>query len=268
MGGIVGLIMTTWNDCDAFSAAYDSLFRSMPSLATNGGVPYGWGFCVVDGGSGPEELECIKDFCSRRTLALFGEAPDLTDALNVGIKYFTGGSDGYPLSIKLPYIGWVHPDMLFPDLGWVPKLVKYLDDHPDVGKVSPIVRRFDEVPEDLRKEGGEPFKAWLAQQMREDTERPGNQCPWIMPLRALKAVEMGKDMWFDPGYKGVANYDDWDLNRRLIDAGFKVMITPETIVIHEGMGTRKTKTHEDNAPLERHNAQYYFDKFGDSRCPV
>jgi len=99
--------------------------------------------------------------------------------------------------------------------------------------------------------------------------RPGNSCPWIIRKKALDELLIRDGCYFDEQYEYCGGYEDWDLNRRLIDNGHKVLITTKARVKHEGMVSRK-KPRKISAYSNagRANADRYTKKWGDTKCPV
>jgi len=241
----VGLILTTCNDLELTKVCLPSLKASMP-------VQYRWGVIVIDSGSTDGTLEYLED----NNWPCYGphSRPDtfpyktehLCEALNAGINLWLGkGGDGqFYKAGAVPYIGWIHADMEFPQEGWLNKLVEFCLEYLDTGKVS---------PNDVGMGGG---------------DRPGNSCPWIVPTTVLMKLHETDGYFFDENFKYTQNYDDWDFNRRIINLGYDVMITERSKVIHEGMGTRKTHTDKKYAEAGKHNMRYYISKWGDGKNPV
>lgn len=232
-GKVPALILTTFpGDEDELGQWYDSLIQSLPGCT--------YGLVAVDGGS-EKCREMLGSVCE-----VLGPYPDLTVALNKGIEhclgtfYEEGGIWQFTRSDIDPIV-WVHPDMRFPEPNWIGKLLEYLEKNPDVAKVSPV----------LQEVGG--------------VERPGNQCPWVLRTSAVRDLLNRDRMVFDPVYTGCGGYEDWDLNRRLMSLGYRVMISDCTTVSHRSMGTR-SKHNTDVAA--RTNSGYYNRKWGDSKCPV
>ena len=239
----VGLMLTTCNDAPMAKVMYPSLMASMPSM-------YRWAFFVIDSGSSDDAVAYFK---SKHEKIYGPHTPDFyptfhqVDALNAGIKTYLGYDPDKNEFTKLDYIGyigWVHADMEFPNKGWLGDLVKVAEEHPEYGKLGP-------------DDWGRP--------VLED--RPGNQCPWIMPVSALMALWKKDGFFFRSGYQCVGEYADWDLNRRLINMGLKVMITSRVHVKHEGMGTRKLQKGEKFHQVNLANASLYGKTWGDYNAP-
>jgi len=243
-GELVGLIMTTCNDLELAHRAYESLCASMF-------LEYAWAFLVVDSGSTDGTVEYFQE----KMVKVFGpHIPEyyptkhMCQALNAGIKMYLGydpDTKEFTQRDYVNYIGWIHPDMTFPQTQWLPELVKVCKENPEYGKLSPDEWQFN---------------------LAED--RPGNGCPWIMPVSVLLELWEKDGTFLDENFKYTQNYDDWDLNRRVINMGYKVMITPRAKIKHEGMGTRKEHQDPKYRRAAYHNAAYYTKKWGDCTCPV
>jgi GT2 family glycosyltransferase len=165
--------------------------------------------------------------------------PDLplTKALNHGIKYFT-------FSSKHPYenVGWLHNDMDY-CRPWVKALVEKLESEKDIGKISPINIRDGDL--------GTP----------NAEEREGNECPWIIPLRIF--MELG---CFDEDFIRGGEKEDWDMNKRIKNAGYRVLISPVSQVMHVAMATR-FKHGTTSKDIQIHNHDVYFRKWGTHDAP-
>lgn len=156
----------------------------------------------------------------------------VSTALNKGIHYFLNKETNL-----ISYdICWIHNDMTFYQ-GWLSALQKYLLEHPTCGRVA-------------------------SHNMRDplDAERPGNELPFLIRGHCFKTIGM-----FDERYKGACGKEDWDMNWRLIDNGWSVMITPESKVFHKGAATR---TGMCSREWEEHNNALYFSKFGTDQAKV
>jgi hypothetical protein len=239
----VGVIVTICNDIELIPKFYRSLVQSMP-------INYSYGLVAIDGGSFDGSVEAMN------TCEVKGPYPDLSVALNVGIRTYLPASKESLLAHygSLPsssegfdYVCWIHPDMLFPMEGWLPKMVDYLKQNPKCGKLSPEDAKFKDHPD---------FNGL--------TTHPGNGCPWVMPVRVLRAIEQDHK-WFDEGFTGIGGMEDWDINKRVLDAGYTVDILHPVYVEHEGMGTRKKKNTNADAVANR---SYYQRKWGNGNCPV
>jgi GT2 family glycosyltransferase len=153
-------------------------------------------------------------------------AESLASALNVGFSHF--------LDADADFIGWIHPDMRFDDPAWLEGLLHELRCWPRVGKVCAANTR-DNLPADM-VDGQE-------------------QCYLI---RREVLAEIGL---FDEGYVGIGGYEDWDMNLRCVNAGYRVVVTPRAKVFHEGMATRSRR---DTTAEQVANAEYYERKWGRS----
>ena len=235
----VGLLICSFNDLELSKVMYPSLVKSMPSH-----IPYG--IVVVDGGSTDGSLEFWKSKAPvihpgdsellKRLNAEPGDLRHLSRSLNIGGKYLMASGE-------YSHILHPHPDMEFPQEGWVDVMVKYLKKEPKIAKLS---------------------ADWDHLRMGD---REGNQCPWIMPVSVIKEMIEDDGYWFDPEFRGIGGSEDWDLNCRLINKGYRVTITSDAIVEHEGMGTRGQKGRDTNQDA-LYNRGYYVSKWGTHMSPV
>lgn len=151
----------------------------------------------------------------------------LTQAFNVAARKL----------LENPEVAWlssIHNDMEFPH-PWMAALVKLLEADPTLGKICPINLRDGE----------------------HQLEREGNETPWVMR----------KEVWeqiggCDEHYIGGGSCGDWDENRRIVNLGLKVIITPDAQVFHHAMLTR-AKYGTTNSSADHHNREYYRQKWGD-----
>lgn len=134
------------------------------------------------------------------------------------------------------YIGWVHPDAIYEN-AWLSELVKSLAQYPTVGKICSHNTR-----------DGLPINNEL---------RPGHEQIYLVRRGVLLSVGL-----FDPQFKGIGGFEDLDLNRRILQEGWRVVICPSSHVEHFGMGTRSKR---DTSEEQKHNRQKYHQKWGDTK---
>ncbi len=254
MGPLIGILLTTFNDLDMSRVVYDEMMKSVTSR------PYA--FVVVDAGSTDGTVEwwehhALVIHAAREDITTYVGQRDadslkhLSIALNVGINNLKNQG--------AKYICWIHADMKFPQENWIDVLVDRLERDPEIGKIAP-----DDV-----KWGNQP-------------ERVGNNCPHVVSVEMYERVaeqrrkvhgdECDKcslkntcPLWFCEKFIGIGGYEDWDLNAIIMDVGKKVIITPESKVDHEGMGTRQRR---DTTGEAKHNAGVYCSRYktGDPPC--
>ena len=215
-----GLVLTTFNDLDISKKMYDTLPQTL------GPKDF---IVVVDGGSSDGSVEFWESDHEMHTeKSTRRAAKHLSVALNVGIdRCIQRGAD---------FVCWIHADMKFDeDAHWLDTLIKKLVEHPEIGKIHPEC-----VNDEHRSKG---------------PERPGNSCPWVMRTSTLLMIDalrkergglhsnraLHEHEYFNEAYVGIGGREDWDLNNYVLDLGLGVMITPESVVWHEGMGTRKRR---------------------------
>lgn len=220
-----GILLTTFNDFDMSKVMHETL----EPCIIKANEYFGNGHCMVtvDAGSSDESIDfwkqhghvIHKDNSNR-------ELKHLSVALNSGIDYLIDNDCNYLI--------WVHADMKFDeDEKWIIKLINKIDKHPDIGKIHPECFR-----------NGQKLKFG---------DRPGNSCPWVIKKDVFLMIDerrkqtgirtrpIGLREYFFERFIGIGGREDWDLNNNILDLGFKVMITSDTIIWHKGMGTRESR---------------------------
>lgn len=224
----VGLILTTFNDMPEAGEAYNSL------ILTHAEYPFD--LVVVDAGSSDDTVDF---FCASQAERVIQQECHLSEALNLGIDHFIGRG--------VNYIGWVHPDMEFPQTDWLRIMVTILAGDRSIGKLG--ADSLGRCGEDLRS---------------------GNTCPWVCPTKTLGALRDRDGFCFDEQFVFCGGYEDWDLNRRIIQAGQSVLITSQAQIQHESMVSRNKPREgvSDYHNAGRINAEKYTEKWGDCDPPV
>lgn len=154
----------------------------------------------------------------------------LAEALNMCFRRLL--ADGYE------YIGWIHPDMRFEDPEWLTGLLHELRCWPKVGKVCAANTR-DMLPEDMID---------------------GHEQCYLIRASVLREIGL-----FDEQFVGIGGWEDVDMHRRILNAGYRVCLTPRSLVFHEGMGTRSRR---DTTAEQIHNAGVYRAKWGNNEFCV
>lgn len=176
-------------------------------------------------------LDSAKDHIDMQVYEV-DELIPLTEALNFGFNHFRQRND-------IQYIGWIHPDMRFDDPQWLYHLWGGLQSYPKIGKICAANTR-DNVPKDYI---------------------PGHEQCFIIRKDIINKIGL-----FDEKYVGIGGYEDWDMNKRILNHdGYKIMISPHAKVYHKGMATRERR---DTTREQLLNAQYYHDKWQTSNAPV
>jgi GT2 family glycosyltransferase len=237
----IGIIVCTFNDFHLSQTMYSSLAASMP-------VDEPYALVCIDGGSTDDSVDFWQSKCSvlgphdPDVLRTFGRTPEqmksFAACLNLGIEYLE----------ECDYIVQIHPDMVFIQPGWANKMAEYLDDHPDVGRVA-----------------SEQLVHASIEDIMKRKERPGNNPCMCFPKATIEKLNRKYGYVYDEGFTRAGGWEDWDLNRRIIALGLRVMITPTAVIKHPGMSSRK---YPGSAKAETYNAQHYFKKYGDYKCPV
>lgn len=152
---------------------------------------------------------------------------DLTVSLNRSIEFLLNDPN-------VGYIGWFHPDMVGHS-GWESTLAQSMLEHQEAGKISAYNNRDCEEPH--------------TQELYEGHE----QC-FLIRRGVLERVGL-----FDERFLGIGGYEDWDMNNRIREEGYKVLINPKSVVRHLGMYTRSQK---DQSFFAQMNRNYYYAKWG------
>ena len=223
----VGLLLITYNDAENLVPMIESLEAT---------VDFPTHIQVIDMGSTDGTIDIIHQWVEKSSplnfkiqsidYSCWTKLHSLAKTMNVGFKSLLSRQE-------CEYIGWIHPDMVFFP-GWLTELVATLQVHPEVGKICSFNSR-DGLPQNY-----ELFE--------------GQEQAYIIRRGVLLKVGL-----FDEQFIGIGGYEDWDLNNRIRREGFKVAITPKSIVWHKGMATRERR---DTSAEQIHNAGLYRAKWG------
>lgn len=234
----VGIVFIGFNDIKLLPSMYDSLLKTINKPV---------GMVAIDVGSTDGTREWFESKMmtlgphNPDMLAQFGYKPDdmphLSRCLNLGIKVLQSGC------CDINQILWAHLDCDYWNNGnganWLESLEKYLDDHKDVGKVAPET---------------DPPGA--------QGERPGDQCPPMLTIQAIDALNKKYGEVYPEKYLYM-HMEDWAIDRRLALVGYKTMIASTPVIRHDGMGSRKnSKNSKEINWAYGHNAKLYYDEFG------
>lgn len=222
----VGLVLLTYNDEENLPACLESLFST---------IDYPTVLIALDLGSTDSSralLESFQQECYKNTnikdfsiVNRQGLEP-LTVSLNFGFSYLMGRQE-------CEYIGWIHPDMVF-EKGWLQELVTTLQTNQEVGKACSFNTR-----------DGEPWGPELLD---------GQEQAYIIRRGVLLKVGL-----FDEKFIGIGGWEDEDMNARIYQEGFKIVIAPKSKVYHKGMATRERR---DTTAEQIYNAEVYRKKWG------
>lgn len=189
---------------------------------------------VIDNGSTDDSAEKCRQFQREGTevTVLVEPGRSLAEALNIGLRHYLPRG-------HIHYVGWVHPDMEFLDATWLEALRHAMDTHPELAKVC----------------------AANINQPIPDRPIDGHEQCYLIRKSVLQTVGL-----FDESFIGIGGFEDWDLNRRLMNHNHsRVMIWPTAKVRHNAMGTRSRRDTDADA---RHNAARFHEKWGTYAAPV
>lgn len=151
----------------------------------------------------------------------------LAKSLNRGFRFLMSRQE-------CELIGWCHPDALY-EPEWLSNLVSVLNTAPTIGKVCSYNTR-DSLPV-------------------SDYLIPGHEQIYLIRRGVLYKAGL-----FDEQFIDIGGWEDIDHDRRVIQEGWGVVISPTSKVNHFGMGTRSKR---DTSQAQKHNAQVYHNKWGD-----
>lgn len=223
----VGILLITYNDSQ-------ELEYMLPTFEDT--VDYPTYLHIIDEGSTDDSVQICTSWIDKCTnpkiidvhLEQNGKLESLTKAMNRGFRSIMARQE-------CEYIGWAHGDMRFEWAGWLSGLVQAMS-FPEVGKVSSYNTR----------DHGYALDTNMLYEGHE-------QC-YLIKRGVLYQVGL-----FDEQYLGIGGYEDWDLNNRIRNDGFKTIITTNSQVYHAGMGTRGKR---DNTFAAQYNKEYYTKKWG------
>lgn len=223
----VGLLLITYND----SLLLDSMLESLVNT-----INYPTVLLCVDIGSKDDSLEKLNAF---KESAWFKNS-NITDVTIVQRSYLESLAEtmnyGFAELMKrqeCEYIGWIHPDMLFTN-NWLSNLVFLLETDFSIGKVCAYNIR-DNEPN---------FSGWIE----------GHEQCYLIRRGVLLQIGL-----FDTRFKGIGGHEDHDMNNRIRQHGWHVVIYSQSKVFHAGMATRSRR---DTSEEQRQNAERYFLKWG------
>jgi GT2 family glycosyltransferase len=166
----------------------------------------------------------------------FNDIIFLITSSNLG---FTGGNNigiQYALDNQFDYILMLNNDV-FVDQKFIYHLKNYLDLHPDIGAVQPLIYHHPERSKIWN--GGGFFNRMLAKSFSNRTF-DGNidpkeidwisGCAFMVRSSVLKETGLFNEKYF-------AYHEDVDLSLRIKDAGYKLVFIPQAIIYHIGGGS-------------------------------
>lgn len=224
----VGLLLITYNDSQ-------NLEKMLPSFEET--VDYPTILHVIDMGSSDATLKILRDWSELQSNPkIYGVCLECWDSLESLTKTMNAGFINLMSRQECNFIGWIHPDMIFTP-NWLSELVATLNCHPEIGKVCSFNTR-DGLPQ------------------TEDFIE-GQEQAYIVKRGVLLKVGL-----FDEKFIGIGGWEDEDLNARITQDGWKVVIAPKSKVWHKGMATRERR---DTTEEQIHNTNVYRMKWGDNR---
>lgn len=192
---------------------------------------------VVDNASDDNSTDVIINTLGDVYLSRSEQRKKFIECLNFGYTNMLEG--GYE------YMGMLHPDMRFDYPNWLTILVDAMDEHYEWGKLSPYNMK------------------WI-------DDRNGIPHPDDVDYSFFPQHEAGfigrREMWeqvgfYDNRFEDMQGYEDWDLHRRMISAGWEIQCAVDSRMWHYNGGTRTRLGQHDFSA----NREIYIDKWGDDK---
>ena len=205
----------------------------LPSVSYSSRYPFD--MLVIDNGSSDESVDFVNKWFPEVETIQLTQNYGFAKGYNIGLQ-----------DIKSKYIAFLNSDVHVTE-NWLDPLVKYLEANPDVGVVVPKVVSFENetVFEYAGASGG--FQDALGYpycrgRIFDTIEKDKGQYDDIMDIAWASgaAMVMRKDLFlasggFDPDY--FAHHEEIDLCWRLRNAGYRIVVIPESKILHLGGGT-------------------------------
>jgi len=224
---VVGVFLTTFNFLSLTRRCLETFHRS---------TRYPHVLVVVDNCSTDGTLDFLRA----------GGYRVIANRQRVGLARALNQGTGFLLQDpRVEYICWIQNDMVFyPE--WLDNLVSVHRERPEIGKLASW--NLLEKP----SYSDEEVQQFIARGWHFLETANGN--PWIMPVQVVRAIGP-----HDEGYIYCGEFEDWDYNNRLLEAGYRVMVTKRSVVWHRAASTRFRIGRKE---WEVHNQQRYLAKWG------
>jgi GT2 family glycosyltransferase len=145
------------------------------------------------------------------------------------------------LGFQSSFVCFLNQDTKSPP-GWLTKAARFLDSHPEVGAATPLIATYDGTAWDPNFIAcTRPLPTFFQELARPVGPSEFYEVPLIpAPAMLVRTSVLKKVGPFDPIYGSY--YEDYDLCRRIRDAGYKVGIwTGATIAHYSGSATTTTE---------------------------
>jgi GT2 family glycosyltransferase len=247
----LSISVVTFNCAGKLAALLDSIRRHAGGLALE--------VLVVDNAS-TDGIEQVM-----------AEHPEVSFIRNPENRYFTAADNQNLARARGRHVVCLNPDTQV-TAGALQTLVRYLDEHPDVGAVTPRFAYPDGRPQGSFSRF--PTRLWGA------LEACGVN--WVLPWNRVNQAIMPAELDYDPGVEQdaevlygaclmvrrevikrvglkderlVHGWDEYDWCRRMARAGWRLRYVPEAVVLHERGASRP---HESAGRLAGYHWQGFF----------
>ncbi len=213
---------------------------------------------VVVNYNGKEHLaECLTALCAEEAAAcreiLVVDNASLDDSATIADEYaarypfiqslrnpinqgYAGGVNSALPHVHGQYLAVLNPDVIVAP-GWLTPLTQFMDSHPNVGAVNPLILLYDGDDERINAAGqtlhltGLGFNRWLGQ----SRSRAGHKPMWVTGLQGSaflirRAILDETGGWDESGF---LYQEDIELAWMLQTMGYELYCVPESIVRHK-----------------------------------
>lgn len=214
--GLVSIVIVTYNSRDTIEDCINSV------LERSSGLPLE--LILIDNASADgtrhflETLRDVKLVCNSDNLGFAA-------ANNQGIRLTSG-----------KYIVLLNPDTVVTD-GWLTRTLSHLNAAPDIGAVGPRSNRTGELQLDVRADASyatleemQTYAKGVSQQFHGRAIEFHRLAGFCIALKAEAVERVG---FLDESF-GVGYYEDDDYCRRLVEAGYRLLIALDVFIYHIG----------------------------------
>ncbi len=232
---MIGISVVTFNNAAVIGRCLDSLANSLDADQTVH-------LTVVDNGSSDDTLSIVRAFGERRPRGITLDLTVAPENLGYGRAHNLAFQDA-----TSKYHVICNPDIIFKG-NPLRTLEEYLDQHHDVGLLSPKVLNEDQTPQHLNKRLPTVLDLFLRRvlptaarplfrkrldryEMRDVPYDAIVDVPFVSGAFLFCRVEALRRVGgFDPGY--FLYFEDVDLSRSVQQAGFRTVCLPRASVVH------------------------------------
>jgi hypothetical protein len=248
----LSLIVVTFNSSSVLDGLISSLTNHPPTVS--------WELIICDNGSHDNSVALIRALWPNASIL----ASDANHGFATAVNTAEANARGRWLFLANPDISW--------GKGVLDRLIRFLDEHPAAGAVSPRLTFPDGRPQPSIRRFPNHANIWLSR--GTPWSALTRSLPWVRaytlpdphnPVR-VEAVSAASLMLRREAFRAVAGMDpdfflyveDTDLCRRLGDQGWEVWVDPTITVTHRWGGAVKQEA--ELRAYHRQSVRHYFRK--------